>query len=178
MSRSAAPPIQFLRPHDLTCGELAGIILYAKKFKELKECRRLKVVQLPEEQKDMRPLDEILCFINGNGAISCNKEGALYRVPCKADPALREGLDIILKALGDWKQRQKGLVEAGHHEPREEDETKCQMEISLRELAHKSTMEDAISSQRSEMYVLPMAQKEIRMKKFFTTRKKSNARAL
>ncbi|TVU07123.1 hypothetical protein EJB05_47164, partial [Eragrostis curvula] len=175
MSRSAAPPIQFLRPHDLTCGELAGIILYAKKFKELKECRRLKVVQLPEEQKDMRPLDEILCFINGNGAISCNKEGALYRVPCKADPALREGLDmrwvIGSNVKRDWSKQD--IIE-----PREEDETKCQMEISLRELAHKSTMEDAVSSERSEMYVLPMAQKEIRMKKFFTTRKKSNARAL
>ncbi|TVU27335.1 hypothetical protein EJB05_29938 [Eragrostis curvula] len=146
MSRSAAPPIQFLRPHDLTCGELAGIILYAKKFKELKECRRLKVVQLPEEQKDMRPLDEILCFINGNGGGSF-VSGSVQSRSCIEGRARYS----ILKALGDWKQRQKGLVEAGHHEPREEDETKCQMEISLRELAHKSTMEDAISSQRCEV---------------------------
>ncbi|XP_062209549.1 SKP1-like protein 21 isoform X1 [Phragmites australis] len=41
--------------------------LYAKKRKELQERQKLKDVQVQEEQKDERSLDEILCFINGDG---------------------------------------------------------------------------------------------------------------
>ncbi|TVU24801.1 hypothetical protein EJB05_27260 [Eragrostis curvula] len=113
--------------------------LYAKKRKELQEHQRLKDVQLPEEQKDVRHLDEILCFINRNGGMSM----ASYT--------------RILKSLADWKQRRRDWSKQGSIvETREDDgsrslttdETKCQkmmLKISLRELAHKSTMEDAIS---------------------------------
>ncbi|KAK3122976.1 hypothetical protein QOZ80_8AG0621410 [Eleusine coracana subsp. coracana] len=87
--------------------------LYAKKRKELQERQRLKDVQVQEEQKDERSLDEILCFINGNGGSGgekaaknkkrnkkrkdnaknsakanpgpVNKEGASCGVPNKAD---------------------------------------------------------------------------------------------
>uniref|UniRef100_A0A0A9CM56 SKP1 component dimerisation domain-containing protein n=1 Tax=Arundo donax TaxID=35708 RepID=A0A0A9CM56_ARUDO len=87
--------------------------LYAKKRKELQERQRLKDVQVQEEQKDERSLDEILCFINGDGGSGggkaaknkkknkrrkdhaknsakanpgpVNKEGASCGVPCKAD---------------------------------------------------------------------------------------------
>ncbi|PUZ43270.1 hypothetical protein GQ55_9G648900 [Panicum hallii var. hallii] len=41
--------------------------LYAKKRKELQERQKLKDVQVQEEQKDERSLDELLCFINGDG---------------------------------------------------------------------------------------------------------------
>jgi len=41
--------------------------LYAKKRKELQERQKLKDVQTQEEQKDERSLDELLCFINGDG---------------------------------------------------------------------------------------------------------------
>ncbi|XP_010229335.1 SKP1-like protein 21 isoform X1 [Brachypodium distachyon] len=42
--------------------------LYAKKRKELQERQKLKVdIQEQKEQKDERSLDEILCFINGDG---------------------------------------------------------------------------------------------------------------
>ncbi|TVU23885.1 hypothetical protein EJB05_26271, partial [Eragrostis curvula] len=113
--------------------------LYAKKRKELQEHQRLKDVQLPEEQKDVRHLDEILCFINRNGGMSM----ASYT--------------RILKSLADWKQRRRDWSKQGSIvETREDDgsrslttdETKCQkmmLKISLRELAHKSTMEDAVS---------------------------------
>jgi len=43
--------------------------LYAKKRKELQERQKLKDVQVQEEQKDERSLDELLCFINGDGGI-------------------------------------------------------------------------------------------------------------
>ncbi|XP_062195168.1 SKP1-like protein 21 isoform X2 [Phragmites australis] len=87
--------------------------LYAKKRKELQERQKLKDVQVQEEQKDERSLDEILCFINGDGGSGggktaknkkknkrrkdhaknppkanpepVNKEGAACAVPCKAD---------------------------------------------------------------------------------------------
>ncbi|CAN6314342.1 unnamed protein product [Urochloa humidicola] len=41
--------------------------LYAKKRKELQERQKLKDVQVQEEAKDERSLDELLCFINGDG---------------------------------------------------------------------------------------------------------------
>ncbi|KAK3136628.1 hypothetical protein QOZ80_5BG0439660 [Eleusine coracana subsp. coracana] len=87
--------------------------LYAKKRKELQERQRLKDVQVQEEQKDERSLDEILCFINGDGGSGggktaknkkknkrrkdnaknsakanpgpVNKEGASGGVSCKSD---------------------------------------------------------------------------------------------
>ncbi|XP_062191904.1 SKP1-like protein 21 [Phragmites australis] len=87
--------------------------LYAKKRKELQERQRRKDVQVQEEQKDERSLDEILCFINGDGDSGggkaaknkkknkrrkdhaknpakanpgpVNEEGAASVVPCKAD---------------------------------------------------------------------------------------------
>ncbi|TVU20947.1 hypothetical protein EJB05_30553, partial [Eragrostis curvula] len=100
--------------------------LYAKKRKELQEHRRLKDVQLPEEQKDVRPLDEILFFINRNGGM------------------------IMESYTRDWS-KQGSIVETREDDGSRRlatDETKCQnkmLEISLRELAHKSTMEDAVS---------------------------------
>ncbi|KAL6843324.1 hypothetical protein ACP4OV_027037 [Aristida adscensionis] len=87
--------------------------LYAKKRKELQERQKLKDVQVQEEQKDERSLDEILCFINGDGGSgggkttknkkknkrrkdhsknqskanseSVNKEGTACGGPCKGD---------------------------------------------------------------------------------------------
>ncbi|KAJ1267751.1 hypothetical protein BS78_07G081800 [Paspalum vaginatum] len=87
--------------------------LYAKKRKELQERQKLKDVETQKEQKDERSLDELLCFINGDGgsrggkaaknkkknkrrkdqaknptkanAESANKEGAACAVQCKAD---------------------------------------------------------------------------------------------
>ncbi|CAN6286030.1 unnamed protein product [Urochloa humidicola] len=41
--------------------------LYAKKRKELQERQKLKDVQVQEDAKDERSLDELLCFINGDG---------------------------------------------------------------------------------------------------------------
>ncbi|KAJ1299199.1 hypothetical protein BS78_01G513600 [Paspalum vaginatum] len=43
--------------------------LYAKKRKELQDRQKLKDVQVQEEQKDERSLDELLCYINGDGGI-------------------------------------------------------------------------------------------------------------
>ncbi|XP_072963790.1 SKP1-like protein 21 isoform X1 [Typha angustifolia] len=41
--------------------------LYAKKRKELKERQKLKDIEVEEERKDERSVDEILSFINGDG---------------------------------------------------------------------------------------------------------------
>uniref|UniRef100_A0A453J8P5 SKP1 component dimerisation domain-containing protein n=3 Tax=Aegilops tauschii subsp. strangulata TaxID=200361 RepID=A0A453J8P5_AEGTS len=43
--------------------------LYAKKRKELQERQKLKDIQVQQEQKDERSLDELLCFINGDGGM-------------------------------------------------------------------------------------------------------------
>ncbi|XP_008675151.1 SKP1-like protein 21-like isoform X1 [Zea mays] len=88
--------------------------LYAKKRKELQERQKLKDVQVQKEEKDERSLDELLCFINGDGGSgggesstkskkknkrrkdhaknpakadseSVNVEGAACVVPCKVD---------------------------------------------------------------------------------------------
>ncbi|XP_066307591.1 SKP1-like protein 21 isoform X2 [Miscanthus floridulus] len=87
--------------------------LYAKKRKELQERherQKLKDVQVQKEQKDERSLDELLCFINGDGGGRATKskkknkrrkdhaknppkadsepldaEGAACVVPCKVD---------------------------------------------------------------------------------------------
>ncbi|CAD6201564.1 unnamed protein product [Miscanthus lutarioriparius] len=90
--------------------------LYAKKRKELQERherQKLKDVQVQKEQKDERSLDELLCFINGDGGSGggkatkskkknkrrkdhaknppkadsepANAEGAACVVPCKVD---------------------------------------------------------------------------------------------
>uniref|UniRef100_A0A0D9VND6 SKP1 component dimerisation domain-containing protein n=1 Tax=Leersia perrieri TaxID=77586 RepID=A0A0D9VND6_9ORYZ len=74
--------------------------LYAKKRKELQERQKLKDVQIQEEQKDERSLDEILCFINGDGGsgggkASKNKKKNKRRKdhaknPPKADPEPEE----------------------------------------------------------------------------------------
>ncbi|RLM61319.1 hypothetical protein C2845_PM14G05190 [Panicum miliaceum] len=94
--------------------------LYAKKRKELQERQKLKDVQTQEEQKDERSLDELLCFINGDGdsrggkaaknkrknkrrkdqaknpakanSEPVNKEGASCVVPRKADSGNISGL--------------------------------------------------------------------------------------
>jgi len=94
--------------------------LYAKKRKELQERQKLKDVQTQEEQKDERSLDELLCFINGDGdsrggkaaknkrknkrrkdqaknpakanSEPVNKEGASCVVPHKADSGNISGL--------------------------------------------------------------------------------------
>ncbi|KAL6847572.1 hypothetical protein ACP4OV_022598 [Aristida adscensionis] len=49
--------------------------LYAKKRKELQERQKLKDVQVQAEQRDERSLDEILCFINGDGGIITGSGG-------------------------------------------------------------------------------------------------------
>ncbi|KAL6648956.1 hypothetical protein ACP70R_013180 [Stipagrostis hirtigluma subsp. patula] len=49
--------------------------LYAKKRKELQERQKLKDVQVQAEKRDERSLDEILCFINGDGGITTCSEG-------------------------------------------------------------------------------------------------------
>ncbi|VAI25477.1 unnamed protein product [Triticum turgidum subsp. durum] len=49
--------------------------LYAKKRKELQERQKLKDIQVQQEQKDERSLDELLCFINGDGGSGGGKAG-------------------------------------------------------------------------------------------------------
>ncbi|WVZ55094.1 hypothetical protein U9M48_005803 [Paspalum notatum var. saurae] len=94
--------------------------LYAKKRKELQERQKLKDVQVQEEQKDERSLDELLCYINGDGGSGggkaakskkknkrrkdhaknpprsdfepVNKDGAACAVPCKGDSGNISGL--------------------------------------------------------------------------------------
>ncbi|KAJ1299197.1 hypothetical protein BS78_01G513600 [Paspalum vaginatum] len=94
--------------------------LYAKKRKELQDRQKLKDVQVQEEQKDERSLDELLCYINGDGGSgggkaakskkknkrrkdhaknppkadfeSVNKDGAACVVQCKRDSGDISGL--------------------------------------------------------------------------------------
>ncbi|KAK1653960.1 hypothetical protein QYE76_071765 [Lolium multiflorum] len=49
--------------------------LYAKKRKELQERQKLKDIQVQQEHKDERSLDELLCFINGDGGSGGGKGG-------------------------------------------------------------------------------------------------------
>ncbi|PWZ53885.1 SKP1-like protein 20 [Zea mays] len=93
--------------------------LYAKKRKELQERQKLKDVQVQKEEKDERSLDELLCFINGDGGIITSpdmQDDAEYPfedadLDDGLDPAMKEELD---REVEDFARRLNSVWSESH----------------------------------------------------------------